>query len=236
MNTLLSLVPEAFETIVRILGALLCLGGIGICLRLLFIRETDMAEGRFVRRAHVNLPTVEYYKLMAFAGLLALPVAAALVANYHVFEGVHEVSACGQCHVMRPMMNDLRDPNSQTLAARHFQNKLIPEQQCYNCHADYGFRGSLEAKMDGYRHLARYVTGTNTEPIRFRGIFDNHNCLRCHQGTAKFVRVASHHTVAAHLETSEMSCLNCHGKAHPSRGQRTPGSPDYERLMAKEAG
>src|SRR5262244_2321925 len=102
MNTLSSLVPEKLVTIVRILGALLCLGGIAICMRLLFVRETDMAEDRFVRRAHVNLPAVEYYKLMAFAGLFALPVAAAVVANYHVFEGVHEVSACGQCHVMRP--------------------------------------------------------------------------------------------------------------------------------------
>jgi hypothetical protein len=215
MKTLLTSLPD-MVTIVRILGALLCLGGIAICLRLMFLRETDMAEGRSVRLWHVNLPTVEYYKLMALAGLLVLPVAAAFVANYHVFEGVH-------------------DPHSQTLAARHFQKKWIAEQQCYNCHADYGLSGSLEAKMDGYRHLARYVTGTHTEPIRFRGIFDNHNCLHCHQGTAKFVKVASHHTVAVRLETSEMSCLNCHGRAHPSREQRTPGSPDYERLMAKES-
>jgi len=234
MKTLLNALPD-MVTIVRILGALLCLGGIAICLRLLFLRETAMAEGRIVKLGHVSLPAVEYYKLMAFAGLLVLPVAAAFVANYHVFEGVHEVSACGQCHVMRPIMNDLQDPHSQTLAARHFQKKWIAEQQCYNCHADYGFSGSLEAKMDGYRHLARYVTGTHTEPIRFRGTFDNHNCLHCHQGTAKFVKVASHHTVAGRLEKNEMSCLNCHGKAHPSREQRTPGSPDYERLMAKEA-
>src|SRR5438132_3731293 len=110
MKILLAFVPD-IVTVVRILGALLCLGGIAICLRLFFLRETDMAEGRLVTLGHVRLPTVEYYKLMAFAGLLVMPVAAAFVANYHVFEGVHEVSSCGKCHVMRPIMNDLQDPN-----------------------------------------------------------------------------------------------------------------------------
>jgi hypothetical protein len=28
-----------------------------------------------------------------------------------------------------------------------------------------------------------------------------------------------------------MICLNCHGQAHPSSLQRTPGSTDYARLM-----
>jgi hypothetical protein len=30
-----------------------------------------------------------------------------------------------------------------------------------------------------------------------------------------------------------MSCLNCHGMAHPTREQRTPGHRDYDRLMGR---
>jgi hypothetical protein len=46
--------------------------------------------------------------------------------------------------------------------------------------------------------------------------------------------VPSHHTVRQQLQENTVSCLNCHGAAHPTRGQRTPGSADYDRLMARE--
>jgi hypothetical protein len=48
---------------------------------------------------------------------------------------------------------------------------------------------------------------------------------------AKFERVHSHHTVGDRLEANRMICLNCHGLAHPSPAARTPGSPEYARLM-----
>jgi hypothetical protein len=49
----------------------------------------------------------------------------------------------------------------------------------------------------------------------------------------KFEAVPWHHTVNESLAKNEMSCLNCHGLAHPTRASRTPGSPDYARLMGK---
>ena len=61
------------------------------------------------------------------------------------------------------------EPASDTLAARHFKNHWIPEDQCYECHSDYGLSGDMEAKMEGFRHLARYTTRTYQEPIKFRG-------------------------------------------------------------------
>ena len=57
-------------------------------------------------------------KVMAFLGLFVVPAGAVAVANYHVFEGVKDVDGCLSCHVMRPMGTDLRDPHSDTLAAR----------------------------------------------------------------------------------------------------------------------
>jgi len=151
-----------------------------------------------------------------------VPAAAVGVANYHVFEGVKKVQSCTQCHVMRPMATDMQDSQSMTLAARHYRNKWIAKDQCYACHTDYGLAGTLQAKMDGYRHLARYTTNTYTEPIEFRGTYNNQNCLKCHAGTEKFSSVESHATAEARLLDSTMSCLNCHGQAHPTRAQRTP--------------
>ena len=88
--------------------------------------------------------------------------------------------------------------------------------------------------MEGYRHLARYTTRTYDEPIKFKGRFHNDNCLKCHAGTPEWEGVKSHQTVRARLEESSLSCLNCHGRAHPTRSARTPGSDDYDRLMGEE--
>jgi len=134
---------------------------------------------------------------------------------------------------MLPMVNDMKDPHSQTLAARHYRNRWIADQQCYHCHTDYGLNGTLHAKMEGYRHLLRYTTRTYPEPVRLRGRYLNQNCLNCHGPTAKFEAVPSHRSAQQRLEQDEMNCLNCHGPAHPSGERRTPGHPDYDRLMGR---
>jgi hypothetical protein len=85
--------------------------------------------------------------------------------------------------------------------------------------------------VEGYRHLARYTTGRYDEPIKYRGRFPNDNCLKCHLGKTAFEGVKSHTTVRALLESSAMSCLNCHGRSHPTRAARTPGSPEYSALV-----
>jgi cytochrome c nitrite reductase small subunit len=85
--------------------------------------------------------------------------------------------------------------------------------------------------MTGFRHLARYTTRTYHEPIAGRTSFNNDNCTKCHGGAPRFEAVKSHQAVKELLSASAMSCLNCHGWAHPTRAQRTPGSADYDRLM-----
>jgi nitrate/TMAO reductase-like tetraheme cytochrome c subunit len=220
--------------IVRVVGTLLCVLGVLLCWR---VGRKRFAELRAERTVSIGIATVSamaFWKLLAFAGLVVVPAAAVGVANYHTFEGVHEVAACARCHVMRPMVTDLHDPASDTLAARHFKNRWIPKDQCFHCHSDYGLSGDMEAKMTGFRHLARYTTHSYHEPIRARTRFNNDNCLKCHGEAPKFNSVSSHHTVHELLAASTMSCLNCHGRAHPTQEARTPGSPDYDRLMRGE--
>ncbi|HKE06643.1 MAG TPA: hypothetical protein VKB48_02380 [Candidatus Acidoferrum sp.] len=220
-----------YAQLVYLFGTLFCVMGI-----LLSIRTARMRFGKLNNEPSVSfwitrLPAESAAKLVAFASLVVMPAGALFIANYHTFEGVHEVSGCASCHVMRPMVNDMMDPQSGTLAARHYKNKWIAENQCYHCHSDYGFSGNMEAKLTGFRHLARYTTHTYKEPIMARVRFNNQNCLNCHKNTPKFQVVQSHHTAAGRLASNQMICLNCHGQAHPSSLQRTPGSADYARLM-----
>ena len=217
-------------TLARILGGAACLLGILLCAYLARRRLSELPEAKTVSLGLASISSIAFHKLMAFVALAVVPAGAVFIAHYHTFEGVHEVKSCGTCHVMRPMINDLRDEKSTTLAARHYRNRWIATTQCYDCHSDYGLAGGLAAKAEGYRHLARYTSWTYEEPIRSRTHFDNRNCLKCHRGTQKFETVTSHQTVQPLLEASEMSCLNCHGRAHPSRAARTPGSAAYVRL------
>jgi hypothetical protein len=177
------------------------------------------------------VPALVFARLVALMALIVLPAGAIFIANYHTFEGVHEVRGCASCHVMLPMVNDMRDPASETLAARHYKNKWIAENQCYTCHSDYGLGGDLEAKMTGFRHLARYTTRTYHEPIVARVKFDNNNCLHCHDGTPKWMAVPPHVESHKELVANQVMCVDCHGDAHPTAAQRTPGSSDYPRLM-----
>jgi len=214
-----------------LLGVISCVVGLGLCLRLLTLRRSSVEPGKTVRLGFVSLPALAFYKIVALLCFLVVPPTTVGLAGYHLFEGVKETESCMNCHVMHPMGNDLHDPESNTLAARHYRNKWIPDKQCYHCHTDYGMNGTMAAKMEGFRHLARYTTETYQEPIRYKGKFENQNCLYCHAKTPKFEAVTSHHTVGERLEKSEASCLNCHGGAHPSREQRTPGNKEYDRLM-----
>jgi hypothetical protein len=56
--------------------------------------------------------------------------------------------------------------------------------------------------------------------------------MSCHQQTNEFRAVKMHQPLFEEFHNNEISCLNCHGRAHPTRMQRTPGSEDYERLFS----
>jgi len=174
-----------------------------------------------------------FVKSLVFFSILVIPIFTFFLGNYHVFVSSKEVESCMNCHVMKPFGNDMMyNPQSMTLAARHYRNNWIKENECYSCHKDYGFQGTLKAKADGYRHLMKYITGTYQEPITFRGEFNSMNCMGCHENTPAFEELPEHQPIIEDLASDNptLSCLNCHGTAHPQRSRRTPGHPDYEKL------
>lgn len=157
------------------------------------------------------------YRWLLLLGLLVVPAFALLGATGSMFEEMKTVAACNSCHVMNPFVDDMRDPASATLAARHFRTGAIPAKQCYSCHTGYGIFGTMEAKRDGFRHWLLYTTRTWKEPITFKGSYPNANCLSCHAGMPEFRAVASHRALREPLEKDEMGCFTCHGLPHPAR-------------------
>lgn len=160
------------------------------------------------------------YKWLLFLGLFIFPLIAMIGATSTLMEETTTVASCASCHNMHAFVHDLGDPESASLAARHYKNRYIPENQCYSCHTGYGIHGTLESKRDGFRHWLMYVTNTWEEPVTFKGSYQNSNCTDCHAGTPKFLKVNSHEALKDKLKSNEVSCTSCHGPVHPTPMER----------------
>ena len=168
-------------------------------------------------RAGAVTPTVRGW-LFVSVGLL--PLMLAFLAFAHGLEGSATVASCGSCHTMTPFVEDLRNAESDTLAATHFKNRYIQQNQCYACHSDYGLMGTMSAKLAGLGHVYRYTTGRYTVPIKIAHPYSNLRCLGCHGESQKFLTSDGHpKEEMSTLTTDKVSCLDCHGPAHPAQKQ-----------------
>jgi nitrate/TMAO reductase-like tetraheme cytochrome c subunit len=153
-----------------------------------------------------------------FVGVGLVPSMVAFLSFAHGLEASATVGSCGSCHVMTSFVEDLRNVKSDTLAATHFKNRYIRENQCYMCHSDYGLAGTLKAKLAGLGHVWRYTTDSYTLPIKIAAPYSNVRCLDCHGASQKFVHSQGHSREdMPKLMTGETSCLDCHGPAHPEQ-------------------
>jgi nitrate/TMAO reductase-like tetraheme cytochrome c subunit len=118
---------------------------------------------------------------------------------------------------MDPYVADLRNPDSDTLAATHFKNRFIQNDHCYTCHADYGMFGSVSAKMEGVRHVVHNTLGTYPTPLKIAHPYPNVRCLGCHGESQRFLKSEGHpkEDLPA-LFNGQTSCIDCHGPAHPA--------------------
>lgn len=165
---------------------------------------------------------------LRFVGLCVLPIFVLVVGTFANFEGSKRVAFCHSCHTAMDLyVDDMRDGNSKTLAALHYQNRYIKENQCYKCHSDYGVHGAVGAKARGLQHLYYWVTNSATargeEQIKLYHYFSNELCLHCHAGSQKFLQIDDHidfkdDMLQSDPDTGEqvMSCMDCHGPAHKS--------------------
>jgi len=151
--------------------------------------------------------------LLAAVGVI--PLTTGLVGTVLVFERAERVEFCASCHLtMKEYVDDLKNPDSKSLASLHFKNSYIPSNQCYQCHTSYGMHGTVEAKMSGMIDVYKYYTRTFVKPIKMRTPYKNDDCLKCHSGSAKWQPI--HADFKDAIYSGESKCLDCHGDEHPA--------------------
>jgi cytochrome c nitrite reductase small subunit len=184
----------------------------------------------FVLRQRISHGAYHWLLLM---GLLVFPYFSMTATSAVLLEQSKTVNSCASCHSMSPFVNDMRDPASTTLAARHYLNKWIPRDQCYECHTTYGIHGTIEAKQQGLEHWWRYVTNNWQRPIPFIGKYPDADCLKCHDGTPAYENAQAHQAAFKALASGEVDCIFCHGPPHPSAEQRSklPGAGQNELIQ-----
>lgn len=158
-------------------------------------------------------------RLVLLGGLAILPLA---ITGSGVAVGVHESSQtqfCMNCHEMETYGQSLFVDNEESLAAVHYQKRLIArESTCYACHTDYAMFGTVKAKMNGLKHVWVHYFGVIPERPKLYQPYPNYNCLHCHADARPFVTSESHQEHMPAIQSGEKSCLECHEVAHDHEG------------------
>lgn len=156
--------------------------------------------------------------LVLGAGIL--PVAVSSGGGVLVLERSQRVGLCNSCHLaMTPYVDDMKNPKSHSMAAVHYANRYIPDNQCYVCHTSYGMFGTVQAKEEGIVDVIKYYTHTFSVPVKMRHAYSNNDCLKCHAGSAKFL--ASHQHDREAMLADEVSCMQCHDDDNPAHSLGT---------------
>jgi nitrate/TMAO reductase-like tetraheme cytochrome c subunit len=154
-------------------------------------------------------------KWMLFIGICLLPTPVMFLSTAVGLEQSKRVEFCMSCHVMKPFIDDLKNPASKTLAAVHFKNRYIQREQCYLCHTDYGILGTMAAKKQGLGHIWKAATGSYKLPVKMSKPYNFGICLDCHAMSAKFDKESGHDGVIKETITGKGNCLDCHDSPHP---------------------
>ena len=160
-------------------------------------------------------------KILAFVGLLILPVAAMGIGFTGHMERAQTTEFCLSCHVMSEHGRSLAIDDPSYLPARHYQNNSIPrDRACYTCHTDYTMFGGVNAKLRGLRHLWVQYAGTIPPPkdVKLYTPYHNRECLFCHQGARNFEEASPHQKpdLLTRAKANQLSCMSsgCHEFVH----------------------
>jgi cytochrome c nitrite reductase small subunit len=113
----------------------------------------------------------------------------------------NDPAACANCHVMQDYYDGWVASSHRAVAT------------CNDCHTPAGFFGKYSTKAsNGFWHSLAFTTGQFPEPLQIkphnRAIAEN-ACQKCHLDIVQAIE-------GGHTESSELSCIACHGAAgHP---------------------
>jgi hypothetical protein len=75
----------------------------------------------------------------------------------------------------------------------------------------------------------KYFTHTYRFPIKMREPYPNHDCLKCHAESAKWLKHEEHVAAKDDLFADKLKCMDCHAAANPAHTlkqvARLSGSP-----------
>lgn len=149
------------------------------------------------------------------AGTSVFPIILSGVGTILALERVRTVPLCGSCHLtMKSYVDDMMNPKSNSLAAVHYANRYIAENQCYECHTSYGMLGTLQAKKQGVIDVYKYYTHTFELPLQLRGPYRDGDCLKCHAGATKWI--AAHEESQQRIFAGKLTCMQCHAETTPA--------------------
>ena len=152
---------------------------------------------------------------LLLGGTIVLPVMFTGVGTILALERVRTVPLCGSCHLtMKPYVDDMMNPKSNSLAAVHYTNRYISENQCYECHTSYGMLGTLESKEQGIVDVYKYYTRTFQLPLQLRHPYRDQDCLKCHAGAKKWI--IAHEDSQEKIFAGKVSCMQCHAETSPA--------------------
>ena len=141
-----------------------------------------------------------------------LPLLLLGVGSFTTLEYAKEVKLCASCH--SPYIDDMRNSQSRSLAAFHYQQRSSAGSECYSCHVSYGVHGTIHAKLNGLKDAYKHWTHSYKLPIKIRDPFPNVFCLKCHEGAKRYVARPIHGAMAPEIQSEQMKCIECHGPAH----------------------
>lgn len=163
----------------------------------------------------------EQSKWLLFLGVAVLPIPAVVLSGVVGLEHSKAVTFCSSCHPMDPFVDDMRDTDSELLAAVHYNNRFIQREHCYTCHTDYGIFGTIESKLAGLRHVYKDASGRWEAPISLPKPYQFRICLDCHAGALRFEDEEDHEDVIEEVVNGETDCTECHETAHPEPSERS---------------
>jgi nitrate/TMAO reductase-like tetraheme cytochrome c subunit len=156
-------------------------------------------------------------KWLLFIGFFLLSPLVYFLNYGKALEQSKTVDFCNSCHVMNGYIEDLKNPDSEHIAALHYHYRWISDNQCYQCHSEYGLFGTFKAKMSGIGHIiSYYVVGYET-PLKLKGTYNNQICLHCHGPVEEYQEVSEHEEYEQDIELNKQSCFGaeCHVSPHP---------------------
>ncbi len=161
-------------------------------------------------------------KWLLFLGICVLPIPVMFLSGGVGVEVSKEVRFCQSCHEpMGPFVDDMMDPDSRSMAAIHYKNRLIQSKQCWTCHTDYGIAGATRAKLTGLLHIFKVALDTWEPPIMLSHPYQWTICLECHAEAASFKAEPYHKGSVEAVLRGEGRCTVCHRMAHPPRMERS---------------